>query len=264
MPYGRNPVNFLSAEISDDEGMGSMLHCHMQCLEFLPIPVIEICANTSAAMQPFEVIRSVAPVRLLWSAGGGEVWNETSNLKKGFAFPDKKSLGEAMKIFSFKRHVNYVTRSGGKNYEAMCVKHNNGCPWRVRACLKANIGMWLITKYDSDHCCATPSVSQDHSKLDSDIISGLIRGMVQRSADVPISQIIQRVKDEYQFTVSYRKAWLGKQKALAMVYGKWEAPYDTLRRWMRAVQDHLPRTIISFQHRPIPDNDSDVQFHRLF
>ncbi|KAF7820841.1 hypothetical protein G2W53_026296 [Senna tora] len=54
MPYGRNPINFLSAEVSDDEGMASMLHCHMQCLEFLPIPVIEICANTSAAMQPFE------------------------------------------------------------------------------------------------------------------------------------------------------------------------------------------------------------------
>ncbi|KAF7827521.1 protein FAR1-related sequence 8-like [Senna tora] len=79
-----------------------------------------------------------------------------------------------------------------------------------------------------------------------------------------MSQIIQRVKDEYQFTVSYRKAWLGKQKALAMVYGKWEAPYDTLRRWMRAVQDHLSGTIISFQHSPIPNNDSDVQFLRLF
>ncbi|KAF7813922.1 uncharacterized protein G2W53_034898 [Senna tora] len=200
-----------------------------------------------------------------WSASGGEVWNETSNLKKGLVFPDKKSLGEAVKKFSFKRHVNYnVTRSGGKSYEATCVKHDNGCPWRVRACLKANIVMWLITKYDGDHCCATPSVSQDHSKLDSDIIAGLIRGMVERSADVPMSQIIQRVKEEYQFTVSYRKAWLGKQKALAAVYGKWEDSYDTLRRWMRAVQDHLPGTIISFQHRPIPDNDNDVQFHRLF
>ncbi|KAF7833883.1 hypothetical protein G2W53_008742 [Senna tora] len=321
MPYGRNPINFISAEVSDDEGMASMLHCHMQCLEFLPIPVIEICANTSAAMQPFEATDyiphiefnrrgeqecgpsqafegddinedslemaqemlnmptaepdeellddeefdaligndiedppsgaeyddedfvdnsdcdadDIQPIRYFvpteaqslcnvpsnpyddeWSASGGEVWNETSNLKKGLVFPDKKSLGEAVKKFSFKRHVNYnVTRSGGKSYEATCVKHDNGCPWRVRACLKANIGMWLITKYDGDHCCATPSVSQDRSKLDSDIIAGLIRGMVERSADVPMSQIIQRVKEEYQFIVSYRKVWLGKQKALA-------------------------------------------------
>ncbi|KAF7821323.1 uncharacterized protein G2W53_026778 [Senna tora] len=335
--------------------MGNMLHCHMQCLEFLPISVIEICANTSTAMQPFEATdyiphiefnrrgeqecgtseafegddinedslemaqemlnmptaelndevlddeefdaligndiedppsgaeydsdgdaKDIQPIRYFvpteaqslcnvppnpyddeWSAGGGEVWNETSNLKKGLVFPEKKSLGEAAKKFSFKRHVNYnVTRSGGKS-EATCVKHDNGCPWRVRACLKANIGMWLITKYDGDHCCATPSVSQDHSKLDSDIIAGLIRGMVERSDDVPMSQIIQRVKEVYQFTVSYRKAWLGKQKALAAVYGKWEASYDTLRRWMRVVQDHLPGTIISFQHCPIPDNDSD-------
>ncbi|KAF7831782.1 uncharacterized protein G2W53_014115 [Senna tora] len=370
MPYRRNPVNFLSVEVSDDEGMDSMLHCHMQCLEFLPIPVIEICANTSTVIQPFEATDyiphiefnrqgeqecgtsqtfegddinedslemaqeilnmstaepneellddeefdaligndiedppsgagyededfddnsdgdadDIQPIRYFvpteaqslcnvppnpyddeWSVGGGEVWNETSNLEKDLVFPDKKSLGEAMKKFSFKRHVNYnVTRSGGKSYEAMCVKHDNGCPWRVRACLKANIGMWLIRKYDGNHCCAAPSVSQDHNKLDSDIIAGLIRGMVERSADVPMSQIIQRVKEEYQFTVSYRKAWLGKQKALAAVYGKWEDSYDTLRRWMRAVQDHLPGTIISFQHRPIPDNDGDVQFHRLF
>ncbi|KAF7825054.1 hypothetical protein G2W53_016218 [Senna tora] len=370
MPYGSNSVNFLSAEVSDDEGMTSMLHCHMQCLEFLPIPMIEICANTSAAMQPFEAIdyiphiefnrRSeqecgtsqafegddinedslemaqemlnmptakpneellddeefdaligndiedppsgaeyededfvdnsdgdaddIQPIRYFvptkaqslcnvppnpyddeWSASGGEVWNETSNLKNGLVFPNKKSLGEAVKKFSFKRHVNYnITRSGGKSYEATCVKHDNGCPWRVRACLKANLGMWLITKYGSDHSCATPSVSQDHNKLDSDIIAGLITGMVEQSTDVPMSQLIQRVKEEYQFTVSYRKAWLGKQKALAAVYGKWEDSYDTLRRWMRAVQDRLPGTIISFQHRPIPDNDSDVQFHRLF
>ncbi|KAF7815194.1 uncharacterized protein G2W53_029163 [Senna tora] len=271
MPYGRNPINFLSAKVSDDEGMGSMLHCHMQCLEFLPILVIEICANTSAAMQPFEATDyiphiefnrraepneellddeefdaligndiedppsgaeyeeedfddnsdgdadDIQPIRYFvpteaqslcnvppnpyddeWSAGGGEVWNETSNLKKGLVFPDKKSLGEAVKKFSFKRHINYnVTRSRGKSYETTCVKHDNGCPWRVRACLKANIGMWLIIKYDGDHCCVTPSVSQDHSKLDSDIIAGLIRGMVERSADIPMSQIIQRVKEEY-------------------------------------------------------------------
>ncbi|KAF7827281.1 hypothetical protein G2W53_018445 [Senna tora] len=93
--------------------------------------------------------------------------------------------------------------------------------------------MWLITKYDGNHSCATPSVSQDHSKLDSDIIAGLIIGMVEQSADFSMSQIIQRVKDEYQFTVLYRKAWLGKQKALAM-------------------------------HRPIIDNDSDVQSLCLF
>ncbi|KAF7823530.1 uncharacterized protein G2W53_021674 [Senna tora] len=50
MPCGRNSVNFLSAEVSDDEGMGGMLNYHMQCLEFSPIPMIEICANTSAAV----------------------------------------------------------------------------------------------------------------------------------------------------------------------------------------------------------------------
>ncbi|KAF7833162.1 uncharacterized protein G2W53_015495 [Senna tora] len=354
MPYGRNPVNFLSAEVFDDEGMGSILHCHMQCLKFLPIPMIVICANTSTAMQPFEVPNYIPHIEfnrrgdqecgtsqafegddinedslemaremlnmltaepndeLLddeefdaltgndiedlpngveyededfddnndaqslcnvppnpyddeWSADGGEVWNETSNLKKGLTFPNKKSLGEAVKIFSFKRHVNYsVTRSRGKSYEVTCAKHDNGCPWRVRACLKVNLGMWLITKYEGNHSCATPSMSQDRSKLNSDIIVGLNRGIVERSADVPMSQIVQRVKDEYQFTVLYRKAWLGKQKALAMVYGNWEASYDTLRRWMRAVQHHLPGTIIPFQHRPIPDNVSDVQFHRLF
>ncbi|KAF7831700.1 protein FAR1-related sequence 8-like [Senna tora] len=248
MSHGRNPVNFLYAEVSDDEGMGNMLHCHMQCLEFLPIPVIEICANTSTAVQPFEVSDYIPHIEfnrrgdqecgtshvfegddinedglemshemfnmpttepndellddeefdgitgndiedppdgaeyededfddnsevMQMSVGGGEVWNETSNLKKGLVFPDKKSLGEAVKIFSFKRHVNY-------------------------------------------------SVT--------------------------------------------RKAWLGKQKALAMVYGNWEASYGTLRRWMRAVQKHLLGTIISFQHHQIPNNDSDVQFLRLF
>ncbi|KAF7838809.1 hypothetical protein G2W53_007291 [Senna tora] len=233
--------------------MDDMLDCHMRCLEFLPIPIIDICANTYAAIEQVEVDDYIPQLefnrssdqepttepndKLLddeeynafigndiedppngveyededlndyndddeWSAHRGEVWNESLDLKKGLVFPDKKSLRQAVKIFSFKRHVNYnVTRSREKSYEATCVKHENGCPWRVRACLKANLGMWLIAKYGGDHSCVTPSVSQDHTKLDSDIIA--------------------------------RKVWLGKQKALAM-------------------------------HRPIPDDDNAMQFHRLF
>ncbi|KAF7808431.1 uncharacterized protein G2W53_035174 [Senna tora] len=49
-----------------------------------------------------------------------------------------------------------------------------------------------------------------------------------------------------------------------MVYGNWEASYDTLRKWMCVVQEHLLGMIISFQMHPILDDDSAVQFHRWF
>ena len=38
-----------------------------------------------------------------------------------------------------------------------------------------------------------------------------------------IASILENVKNNAGFTVSYKKAWLGRTKAIAMVFGDWDA-----------------------------------------
>ncbi|KAF7826271.1 hypothetical protein G2W53_017435 [Senna tora] len=79
----------------------------------------------------------------------------------------------------------------------------------------------MISKYDGPHSCASTAIANDHPKLDSDMIAGVIAGLVAEKADIPISLVVQTVKKGRGFTVSYKKAWRGKQKAIARVYGSW-------------------------------------------
>jgi len=41
---------------------------------------------------------------------------------------------------------------------------------------------------------------------------------VKANPSVPIKSLIAEIKNLYGYTITYRKAWLGKQKALALVF----------------------------------------------
>ncbi|KAF7820853.1 uncharacterized protein G2W53_026308 [Senna tora] len=86
----------------------------------------------------------------------------------------------------------------------------------------------MISRYNSPHSCASIAIARDHPKLDSDMIVRITVDLVAKKADIPISLVVETVKKAWGFTISYRKAWRGKQKAVAQVYGSWVASYDKL------------------------------------
>lgn len=66
------------------------------------------------------------------------------------------------------------------------------------------------------------------------------------------------------FVVSYKKAWTGKQKAVAKAYGDFETSYDMLRRWLTAVQFYMPGSVVEWDLRPNPQDGRTVIFNRVF
>ncbi|KAF7836126.1 serine/threonine-protein phosphatase 7 long form-like protein [Senna tora] len=59
-----------------------------------------------------------------------------------------------------------------------------------------------------------PPLDQDHLKLDSDMIASLIISMVTLEPEVSVASIIERMNTQFNFSVSYKKAWLAKHKAI--------------------------------------------------
>ncbi|KAF7844439.1 uncharacterized protein G2W53_001344 [Senna tora] len=195
---------------------------------------------------------------------GISTWTEDEDLRSGLVFADKDGVQDALKLFSLKRHVDYrVTGSAEKFIECKCVHHAKGCKWRVRASYRVDLQLWMISIYDGPHSCASTVIAKDHPKLDSDMIAGLVAGLVTEKADIPISLVVETLKKARGFTVSYKKAWRGKQKGIARVYNSWVPLYNKLSGWMVAVQQAMPRTVVSFQTVDMLGDNSVVQFKRL-
>ena len=63
------------------------------------------------------------------------------------------------------------------------------------------------------------TISQDHAKLDSDTIADAIRPLVEADPSIKVKSVIAEVQSRFNYTVSYCKAWLAKQKAVVKVFG---------------------------------------------
>ncbi|KAF7832722.1 uncharacterized protein G2W53_015055 [Senna tora] len=68
----------------------------------------------------------------------------------------------------------------------------------------------------------------------------------------------------FEYTVSYKKAWKAKQKAIARVYGNWENSYRLLPRWLAAVSHFVPGTIVRYQYKDDDQSAQVANFKRVF
>ncbi|XP_050876622.1 uncharacterized protein LOC127080336 [Lathyrus oleraceus] len=69
---------------------------------------------------------------------------------------------------------------------------------------------WKIGKLGGPHTCTTTSMSQDHRKLNSEMISKSIMKLVNHDASLKVKVIIAHVAEKYRYIISYKKTWIAK------------------------------------------------------
>jgi len=84
----------------------------------------------------------------------------------------------------------------------------------------------------------------NHVNLDSNQIGSIVMNFVKENPSIPIKSLVAEIKNRFGYSVSYDKAWNGKQKALAKEFGDWEESYNELPWWYQAVQESNPNIII--------------------
>ncbi|XP_058753389.1 uncharacterized protein LOC131626586 [Vicia villosa] len=128
---------------------------------------------------------------------------------------------------------------------------------------------WVIGYISQDHTCVNTNVSQDRRKLSYAIICQEILPLVDKDPSLKVKTIISHIVATYNYTPSYRKAWLAKTKAIKIVYGNWEDSYKRLPRFLYALQIYAPGTVTILETLPAQSPDGtclqgNVIFHRLF
>ncbi|XP_050895330.1 uncharacterized protein LOC127101948 [Lathyrus oleraceus] len=131
----------------------------------------------------------------------------------------------------YKTSLDYsVIKFDNVRYVIKC--KNSVCKFKCRVSLRKGNSKWKIGKFGGSHTCTTTSMSQDHIKLNSEMISKSIMELVNRKACLKVKVIIAHVVEKYRYIISYKKAWIAKCKAIESLYGNWETSYNDLPQWI--------------------------------
>jgi len=90
-------------------------------------------------------------------------------------------------------------------------------------------------------------LEQDHWQLDKHIIAQIIQPIVKTNPTVSIKTLIAEIKIFMNYTPSYKKTWLVKQRALEMIHGNWEESHAKLPKLLGALQSCVLGTVVAAQ-----------------
>ncbi|XP_020989749.2 uncharacterized protein LOC107471055 [Arachis duranensis] len=87
-------------------------------------------------------------------------------------------------------------------------------------------------------------------------------------ASVSIKVLLNATAAHFGFRPTYRRVWLAKQKAVALIYGDWNELYNELPMWVLGVQLTMLGTVGVLRTSPVRVgaqlDESQAYFHRLF
>ncbi|XP_016195616.1 uncharacterized protein LOC107636633 [Arachis ipaensis] len=187
----------------------------------------------------------------------------------GIEFNSRKAVTKAMKDYTIRRGVDYqVYESKPTTFYAKCTQYGTGCDWLIRVTKMQKKYCWEMQRYNGSHTCTRSIISQDHSKLDSKIVAEAIKPFVEVDSSIKVKSVIAEVQSKFNYTVSYRKAWLAKQKAMESIFRGWEASYEALPIWFEAMCHKEPSVVVHFETMPTYQGDDLVRdicvLHRVF
>ncbi|XP_052113839.1 uncharacterized protein LOC127744968 [Arachis duranensis] len=177
----------------------------------------------------------------------------------GMEFSSKEAVMMAVKDYTIRRGVDYrVYESEPLTFYAKCTQYGLGCDWLIRVSMISRKYCWVIRRYNGSHTCTRATISQDHSKLDSNTIAEAIKPLVEADPSIKVKSVIVKVQSKFNYTISYRKAWLVKQKAVEKIFGGWEASYEALPIWFEAMCNKKPSAIVHFETMSAYQGDEEV------
>jgi len=97
-------------------------------------------------------------------------------------FESKNALKNALQQYVMKVHQTFkVIVSKSQKYVVCCANRNDDipCPFYMRTIVSKKIDTWKVTQRgERPHTCLNISITQDHDKLDSNLIATCVVGMI--------------------------------------------------------------------------------------
>ena len=99
----------------------------------------------------------------------------------GMEFESKNAVKNALQQYVMKVHQTFkVVESKSQKYIVCCPNRSDDipCPFYMRAIVSKKTDTWKVTQWGGPHTCLNMRITQDHDKLDSDLIVTCVVGMI--------------------------------------------------------------------------------------
>ncbi|XP_070029414.1 uncharacterized protein [Nicotiana sylvestris] len=183
------------------------------------------------------------------------IWDESrpTELSNVMLFPDKARLIRAVKIYSVKECCEMMVWESSSNvYKVVCRRWFACCNWILRA-RKKKKNIWVVGKYIGTHNCEIDTFSGNHFNLDVDLIFLVLIPHIEDFIRYKIKECITSIHQEYGCTVTKRKAFFGRKRALEIVYGDWDKSFASLPRYMATLQHFNPQAVVQWKLERSPE-----------
>ena len=111
----------------------------------------------------------------------GSTFNIGQELYVGMEFDTKSVVKNALQQYVMKMHQSFkVVESKLHKYIVCCGNRSIGipCPFYMRVILSKKTDTWKVTQWGGPHTCLNMSITQDHDKLNFDLIPTCVVGMI--------------------------------------------------------------------------------------
>ncbi|XP_047952484.1 uncharacterized protein LOC125198079 [Salvia hispanica] len=125
-------------------------------------------------------------------------------------------------------------------------------------------GIGIISTTDAEKARECHRANRDHANFSSAMIALCIRHHVRQCADFKVFSIIADIQDRFGVSISYKKAWYAKRKAIEFVYGGWEESFRQLPSYMFELQSQNPGTIVEWKHNELLSQRRTNVFNYVF
>lgn len=179
----------------------------------------------SAPTQYFNEVLEVNPNLLhswmTWSKNN--TFTSEGEFQIGQEFDSLQQLKDAIKSYSIARNQSIrVVEVEPEKYVVECKrKQQCNCLWRLRAVKNHTLLTFRIVRYNGPHAsnCLGDIDSVDHELLTSEFVCNAILDLIRVNPSLKIKAIVQILKEKFHFTITCKRAWMAKQKAIKIING---------------------------------------------
>ncbi|XP_038877923.1 uncharacterized protein LOC120070133 [Benincasa hispida] len=151
----------------------------------------------------------------------------SDSLLKGMIFNSKLDLKNVVENYSIIRH---------QNFEVIELKKTT---WDVR-------------------------LSQDHNRLNSDLIASEVSSIVKKKLSVDIKTLQDIILNSMVIPSVIGKVWDRRRNAIANIFGDWIESYNLLPKWMNILQITNPSTVVHWRLNKVDCDERIVMFTSVF
>ena len=88
--------------------------------------------------------------------------------------------------------------------------------------------------------------------------------MIRVDPAFKVKSIVNFVKNKYGFVITYKRAWLAKNKAITKVFGDWDKSFEELPRYLQTLMQPNPRTVVQLKVQPTIWILQELSFREFF